>query len=110
MRITDVLVNCKLASSRKEAERLIKAGAVYAAGERIKDIFEDDEGEGLYLLRVGKPHNKRWCYVQGGKPLDPHPDRNKQSVFLKVDPPIFYETDRPHSTDYVVIKLGRIAV
>lgn len=108
MLITEVLTNCGLAASRKEAQRLIKAGAVYESGERITDVFEEYEDDGLSIIRVGKPHQKRWCYVQDGKRLEPQPDQSRQAVFTCVRPAKFYQTDSPHdSRDWVYMRASK---
>ncbi len=55
-RLTTLLVELELATSRSEAERLLKQGAVEINGERISDVKKDLDlsQPGEILLRAGK--------------------------------------------------------
>lgn len=54
-RLSAALASTGLASSNKEAQRLIRQGAVSVDGERVEDPFAELEArDEAYLLRVGK--------------------------------------------------------
>ena len=65
LRVTDLLVLSKLASSKSDARRLIEGGAVFAGDNKITDVratlqSEDLDGDGI-ILRKGK---KGFCKVR----------------------------------------------
>jgi tyrosyl-tRNA synthetase len=54
--VIDLLIDCKIVSSRGEAKRLIRQGGMYLDGKRIEDIeakIEIKQGK-MYMLKVGK--------------------------------------------------------
>ena len=54
MRIDDLLIATKTATSKNEARRLITQGGVSVDGEKIDDTFTDVELTGSKVLKVGK--------------------------------------------------------
>lgn len=60
MNITDILVNSKLAPSKKEARRLIEQGGVYIDNNRIDDSYANIDISTKKLLKVGK---RKFLYI-----------------------------------------------
>ena len=65
LRMTDLLVLAKLASSKSDARRLIEGGGVFAGDEKVADVkaalpAEKLDGDGI-ILRKGK---KGFCKVR----------------------------------------------
>jgi len=58
--ILDILINTGLATSKKEARRLIEQGGVYIDGERINDSFANIDISNKRLLKVGK---RKFLYI-----------------------------------------------
>ena len=54
MRIDDLLIATKTATSKNEARRLITQGGVSVDGEKIDDVFTEVEISGSKVLKVGK--------------------------------------------------------
>jgi tyrosyl-tRNA synthetase len=54
IRLDDLLLDCKLASSRAEAKRLIEQGGVEVSGKRITDSYKTIQLQDEMIVRVGK--------------------------------------------------------
>jgi len=54
IRIDDLLMDCKLASSRSAARRLIQQGAVEVSGQKIMDPFKTIQIKDEMVVQVGK--------------------------------------------------------
>ncbi len=61
MRIDDLLIATKTASSKIEARRLIKQGGVSIDGEKINDPFTEILISNKKVLKVGKRKFARIC-------------------------------------------------
>lgn len=59
--VADVLVNAKLAPSKKEARRIIEQGGVYIDGDRITDVFAQQDFSEKRLIKYGK---KTFLYLK----------------------------------------------
>jgi len=58
--VVDVLVETKLAPSKKEARRLIEQGGVYIDKEKITDVFKKEDFSNKRLIKYGK---RKFLYV-----------------------------------------------
>ena len=54
MRIDELLIATKTATSKNEARRLITQGGVSVDGEKIDDAFTEVQISGQKILKVGK--------------------------------------------------------
>lgn len=61
--LVDVLVATGLASSKKEAKRLIEQGGVYVDGNRVSDIYMNLDISKRRLIKYGK---RKFLYIQSG--------------------------------------------
>jgi len=62
--IVDLVVECKMVSSRSEARRLVEQGGVRIDDEKIEDIETEIDLSSERVLRVGKRQFKRIVYVE----------------------------------------------
>jgi len=59
--ISDILVTSKLAPSKKEARRMLEAGAVYLDSEKVNDVYAKADFKEKRLIKYGK---RNFLYVE----------------------------------------------